>query len=37
MWQNLLGVELAKRLNSEFQIAYDIYHMQIDEGDIIEP
>lgn len=30
------GVELAKRLNSEnFKLLYDIYHMQIDEGDII--
>jgi hydroxypyruvate isomerase len=30
------GVELAKRLNSEnFKLLYDIYHMQIDEGDVI--
>jgi hydroxypyruvate isomerase len=30
------GVELAKRLDSEnFKLLYDIYHMQIDEGDII--
>lgn len=30
------GVELAKRLKSEnFKLLYDIYHMQIDEGDII--
>lgn len=30
------GVELAKRLGSEnFKLLYDIYHMQIDEGDII--
>ena len=30
------GVELAKRLNSEnFKLLFDIYHMQIDEGDII--
>ncbi|PXY39592.1 hydroxypyruvate isomerase [Flavobacterium cheongpyeongense] len=30
------GVELAKRINSEnFKLLYDIYHMQIDEGDII--
>lgn len=30
------GVELAKRLDSEnFKLLYDIYHMQIEEGDII--
>ncbi|GAB3527361.1 TIM barrel protein [Pontibacter brevis] len=30
------GVELAKRTGSEnFKLLYDIYHMQIDEGDII--
>jgi hydroxypyruvate isomerase len=30
------GVELAKRLNSQnFKLLYDIYHMQIDEGDVI--
>jgi len=30
------GVELAKRLNSaNFKLLYDIYHMQIEEGDII--
>lgn len=30
------GVEVAKRLGSEsFKLLYDIYHMQIDEGDII--
>ncbi|WP_241738921.1 hydroxypyruvate isomerase family protein [Pontibacter beigongshangensis] len=30
------GVELAKRLASEnFKLLYDIYHMQIDEGDVI--
>jgi hydroxypyruvate isomerase len=30
------GVVLAKRLNSEhFKLLYDIYHMQIDEGDVI--
>lgn len=30
------GVELAKRINSEnFKLLYDIYHMQIDEGDVI--
>jgi hydroxypyruvate isomerase len=30
------GVELAKRLNSErFKLLYDIYHMQIMEGDVI--
>jgi hydroxypyruvate isomerase len=30
------GAELAKRIGSEnFKLLYDIYHMQIDEGDII--
>lgn len=30
------GAELCKRLGSEnFKLLYDIYHMQIDEGDII--
>ncbi len=30
------GVELCKRLNSErFKLLYDIYHMQIMEGDVI--
>jgi len=30
------GVELAKRLGSDnFKLLYDIYHMQINEGDII--
>jgi len=30
------GVELVKRLNSDnFKLLYDIYHMQIDEGDVI--
>ena len=30
------GVELCKRINSEnFKLLYDIYHMQIDEGDVI--
>lgn len=30
------GVELAKQINSEnFKLLYDIYHMQIDEGDVI--
>ncbi len=30
------GVELSKRLASEnFKLLYDIYHMQIDEGDVI--
>ena len=30
------GVTLAKKLNSEhFKLLYDIYHMQIDEGDVI--
>jgi len=30
------GVELCKRLGSEnFKLLYDIYHMQIDEGNVI--
>ena len=30
------GVELCKRLESpNFKLLYDIYHMQIDEGDVI--
>jgi hydroxypyruvate isomerase len=30
------GVELCKRTGSEnFKLLYDIYHMQIDEGDVI--
>jgi hydroxypyruvate isomerase len=30
------GVELVKRVNSpNFRLLYDIYHMQIDEGDVI--
>jgi hydroxypyruvate isomerase len=30
------GVELAKRVGSDnFKLLYDIYHMQIDEGDVI--
>lgn len=30
------GVELCEKVNSEnFKLLYDIYHMQIDEGDII--
>ncbi|WP_158826157.1 hydroxypyruvate isomerase family protein [Mucilaginibacter lacusdianchii] len=30
------GVELAKRVGSEnFKLLYDIYHMQVDEGDVI--
>lgn len=30
------GVELVKRIESEhFKLLYDIYHMQIDEGDVI--
>ncbi|WP_348824793.1 hydroxypyruvate isomerase family protein [Flavobacterium aestuarii] len=30
------GAELVKRINSEnFKLLYDIYHMQIDEGDVI--
>lgn len=31
------GVELCKKLGSEsFKLLYDIYHMQIDEGDVIQ-
>ncbi|RNI31649.1 hydroxypyruvate isomerase family protein [Rufibacter latericius] len=31
------GAELAKRLGSEnFKLLYDIYHMQIDEGNVIQ-
>jgi hydroxypyruvate isomerase len=31
------GVELVKRINSpNFKLLYDIYHMQIDEGDVIK-
>lgn len=31
------GVELAKRIGSpNFKLLYDIYHMQIDEGDVIQ-
>jgi hydroxypyruvate isomerase len=34
--KSLWGVELCKRLGSEnFKLLYDIYHMQINEGDII--
>jgi hydroxypyruvate isomerase len=30
------GIELCKRLDSDnFKLLYDIYHMQIDEGDVI--
>ncbi len=30
------GVELCKRVNSDhFKLLYDIYHMQVDEGDVI--
>jgi hydroxypyruvate isomerase len=30
------GVELCKKVNSKnFKLLYDIYHMQIDEGDVI--
>jgi hydroxypyruvate isomerase len=30
------GIELVKRVGSEnFKLLYDIYHMQIDEGDVI--
>jgi len=30
------GVELCKRIGSEnFKLLYDIYHMQIDEGDVM--
>lgn len=31
------GVELCKRLGSEnFKLLYDIYHMQVDEGNVIQ-
>ena len=31
------GVELCKRLGSEnFKLLYDIYHMQVNEGDVIQ-
>ena len=34
--RSAFGVELCKRINSpNFLLLYDIYHMQIDEGDII--
>lgn len=34
--RSLWGVELCKRLGSQnFKLLYDIYHMQIDEGDVI--
>ena len=34
--QTHLGVEICKRTGSEnFKLLYDIYHMQIDEGDVI--
>jgi hydroxypyruvate isomerase len=34
--RTLWGVELVKRIGSEnFKLLYDIYHMQIDEGDVI--
>ena len=34
--RSVWGVELCKRLNSpNFKLLFDIYHMQIDEGDII--
>lgn len=34
--KSVWGVELCKRLGSEnFKLLYDIYHMQIDEGDVI--
>jgi len=30
------GIELCRRINSDnFKLLYDIYHMQIDEGDVI--
>jgi hydroxypyruvate isomerase len=36
MRQNSMGVELVKRVGSpNFKLLYDIYHMQIDEGDVI--
>ena len=34
--RSVWGVELAKRVGSpNFKLLYDIYHMQIDEGDVI--
>ena len=34
--KSALGVELCKRVGSpNFKLLYDIYHMQIDEGDVI--
>jgi hydroxypyruvate isomerase len=34
--RSVWGIELCKRLGSEnFKLLYDIYHMQIDEGDVI--
>lgn len=34
--RSIWGIELCKRLGSEnFKLLYDIYHMQIDEGDVI--
>ncbi|UCS95193.1 TIM barrel protein [Echinicola marina] len=34
--KSVWGVELCKRLDSDnFKLLYDIYHMQIDEGDVI--
>jgi hydroxypyruvate isomerase len=34
--KSVWGVELCKRLDSpNFKLLYDIYHMQIDEGDVI--
>ena len=34
--QSAWGVELCKTIGSEnFKLLYDIYHMQIDEGDVI--
>jgi hydroxypyruvate isomerase len=34
--RSVWGVELCKRLGSpNFKLLFDIYHMQIDEGDII--
>ncbi|MFC5624471.1 hydroxypyruvate isomerase family protein [Algoriphagus winogradskyi] len=34
--KSAFGVELCKRLGSDnFKLLYDIYHMQIDEGDLI--
>lgn len=34
--RSALGIELCKKLGSEnFKLLFDIYHMQIDEGDVI--